>query len=107
MNVAQVRRGEAQVLLLSPEALVGGGAAGCGYLPGADRLPPVAFACVDEAHCVSEWSHNFRPCYLRLCKVRGEGVWGLKIREIDLWIILHRFFGRFSGIAWASAAFWG
>ncbi|KAK5883538.1 hypothetical protein CesoFtcFv8_019856 [Champsocephalus esox] len=37
-----------------------------------EDLPPVAFACIDEAHCVSEWSHNFRPCYLRLCKVLRE-----------------------------------
>ncbi|XP_074000832.1 ATP-dependent DNA helicase Q4 [Numenius arquata] len=65
----KVRQGEVQVLLLSPEALVGGSGSGFGYLPSADRLPAVAFACIDEAHCVSEWSHNFRPCYLRLCKV--------------------------------------
>ncbi|XP_030333854.1 ATP-dependent DNA helicase Q4 isoform X2 [Strigops habroptila] len=65
----KVMQGEVQVLLLSPEALVGGSGSGCGFLPSADRLPPVAFACIDEAHCVSEWSHNFRPCYLRLCKV--------------------------------------
>ncbi|XP_014811592.1 PREDICTED: ATP-dependent DNA helicase Q4 [Calidris pugnax] len=65
----KVRQGEVQVLLLSPEALVGGSGSGFGYLPSADRLPPVAFACIDEAHCLSEWSHNFRPCYLRLCKV--------------------------------------
>ena len=67
----QVRQGEVQVLLLSPEALVGGSGSGSCCLPSADRLPPVAFACIDEAHCVSEWSHNFRPCYLRLCQVRG------------------------------------
>uniref|UniRef100_A0A672TH56 DNA 3'-5' helicase n=1 Tax=Strigops habroptila TaxID=2489341 RepID=A0A672TH56_STRHB len=66
---AVMEKGEVQVLLLSPEALVGGSGSGCGFLPSADRLPPVAFACIDEAHCVSEWSHNFRPCYLRLCKV--------------------------------------
>uniref|UniRef100_A0A7N8X5E8 DNA 3'-5' helicase n=1 Tax=Mastacembelus armatus TaxID=205130 RepID=A0A7N8X5E8_9TELE len=60
------------VLLLSPEALVGGGGSGSGCLPSAQELPPVAFACIDEAHCVSEWSHNFRPCYLRLCKVLRE-----------------------------------
>ncbi|XP_009992039.1 PREDICTED: ATP-dependent DNA helicase Q4, partial [Chaetura pelagica] len=66
----KVRQGEVQVLLLSPEALVGAGSgSGCGFLPSSHLLPPVAFACIDEAHCLSEWSHNFRPSYLRLCKV--------------------------------------
>ncbi|XP_039593277.1 ATP-dependent DNA helicase Q4 isoform X2 [Polypterus senegalus] len=67
--IEKVKEGKVHVLLLSPEALVGGGHAGSGCLPPADQLPPVSFACIDEAHCVSEWSHNFRPCYLRLCKV--------------------------------------
>ncbi|CAI5778837.1 ATP-dependent DNA helicase Q4 [Podarcis lilfordi] len=65
----RVKARKVHVLLLSPEALVGGGASASSCLPPADQLPPVAFACIDEAHCVSEWSHNFRPCYLRLCKV--------------------------------------
>ncbi|XP_053349184.1 ATP-dependent DNA helicase Q4 [Clarias gariepinus] len=70
--IEKVKAGQVHVLLLSPEALVGGGHSGSGCLPPADQLPPVAFACIDEAHCVSEWSHNFRPCYLRLCKVLRE-----------------------------------
>uniref|UniRef100_A0A8C0FIK1 DNA 3'-5' helicase n=1 Tax=Bubo bubo TaxID=30461 RepID=A0A8C0FIK1_BUBBB len=62
----KVRQGEVQVLLLSPEALVGGSGWKSSFVPSACRLPAVAFACIDEAHCVSEWSHNFRPSYLHL-----------------------------------------
>ncbi|XP_070604549.1 ATP-dependent DNA helicase Q4 isoform X2 [Erythrolamprus reginae] len=70
--IERVKAGKVQVLLLSPEALVGGGFSSSSCLPPADQLPPVAFACIDEVHCLSEWSHNFRPCYLRLCKVLRE-----------------------------------
>lgn len=95
----QVKSGQVCVLLLSPEALVGGGGSGSGCLPSAQELPPVAFACIDEAHCVSEWSHNFRPCYLRLCKV-SEGFGALVLLKcsppaatiacsrVTLWVFL-------------------
>jgi ATP-dependent DNA helicase RecQ len=33
------------------------------------RIPMMA---VDEAHCISEWGHNFRPDYLKLAKVARD-----------------------------------
>ena len=67
--VKDIQNGGVNILLVSPEAIVGGGGRGGGCMPSLDLLPPIAFACIDEVHCLSEWSHNFRPSYLMLCKV--------------------------------------
>ncbi|XP_049538714.1 uncharacterized protein LOC125953289 [Anopheles darlingi] len=69
--MAAIVAGELDVLLVSPEAVVAGEkSTGFGSL--LRQLPPIAFACIDEAHCVSQWSHNFRPSYLMICKVLKE-----------------------------------
>eukprot|EP00347_Sterkiella_histriomuscorum_P010247 403377026 len=34
----------------------------------------IAMVCVDEIHCASEWSHNFRPAYLKLHDMIKEKV---------------------------------
>lgn len=66
-----LKQGGVHILLVSPEAIVssrGGGVLGTLL----KELPPVAFACLDEAHCLSEWSHNFRPSYLQVCEILKE-----------------------------------
>lgn len=35
------------------------------------RYPAGLFVVMDEVHCISEWSHNFRPSYLRLQHVKS------------------------------------
>lgn len=64
----QLKNGEAQVVFISPEAIV----AGVLDVEDLKNLPPVGFACIDEAHCLSEWSHNFRPAYLQFFKILRE-----------------------------------
>lgn len=63
-----ISSGKIHFLLLSPEMVVGRSGS-TGTINLLKDLPPIAFACVDEAHCVSEWSHHFRPSYLTVCKV--------------------------------------
>ena len=33
---------------------------------------PISLLVVDEAHCISEWGHNFRPDYLKLAQYRRD-----------------------------------
>ena len=60
----EVQDKQLHFLLISPETL--STSSGERLLK---SLPSVAFACIDEAHCVSQWSHNFRPAYIRICRL--------------------------------------
>ena len=56
--------GRLKLLYLAPERLASGGAMGM------LRRVGVSLIAVDEAHCVSQWGHDFRPDYLRIGALR-------------------------------------
>ncbi|MBO9450442.1 DNA helicase RecQ [Tropicibacter sp. R16_0] len=61
---AALDAGELKLLYMAPERLASGAAMGM------LRRIGVSLIAVDEAHCVSQWGHDFRPDYLRIGELR-------------------------------------
>ncbi|QJQ94050.1 MULTISPECIES: ATP-dependent DNA helicase RecQ [Halomonadaceae] len=60
------RRGELRILMISVERLKNE------RFRAFIRQIPISLLVIDEAHCISEWGHNFRPDYLKLPDYQRE-----------------------------------
>lgn len=59
----QLRNRELKLLMVAPERL--SNERFINFIKGI----PIDLLVIDEAHCISEWGHNFRPDYLKLARV--------------------------------------
>jgi ATP-dependent DNA helicase RecQ len=68
-RLSRAIRGDVKLLYVAPERFDFGTTA--------ERLRDagISLLAVDEAHCISEWGHDFRPSYLRIAQVREKLGW--------------------------------
>jgi len=63
-NMRKIREGEVKMLYLAPETLL------MDHIEALLHEVDVSLFAIDEAHCISEWGHDFRPDYRQLAEVR-------------------------------------
>ena len=66
--VQRIKSGSVKLVYLSPEALAADRTQSILH----DASVPVSCITIDEAHCISEWGHDFRPDYLEISNIRAQ-----------------------------------